>query len=352
MFDARSYLELFGYSNFKVQGENLMASCIDPMGLGLHKNDDKHRSFGIHMHTGLAQCYTCNMGWNIDQLTAALLTKSARDQGKATFFNEYDAWKWLEEKDWVPEETADTFMQKLKRLNDRQEILTYPEQMLEPYYKKMHKSLFQPTPPNERYFSPEIVRKFKIGFCEYSRRIVVPCWDSLNRLRGVVSRATRADDFIRYGVGTPDISVFRSEDGRIEMDMIFEKGKMLYGENFFTGKDTLLLLESPLDVPWAHMAGLDEHCDIGAMFGATLTKEQERIAQTYEYTILAFDDDNAGNSGRESAIARLLGHTKLYTFDNFEKKDLGQCTLDEVKALPTRLTQVTYSKFKNMKPME
>jgi hypothetical protein len=100
------------------------------------------------------------------------------------------------------------------------------------------------------------------------------------------------------------------------------------------------------------MAGLDEYVDIGSMFGATLTKEQERIAQTYEYTILGFDNDNAGSAGQESAIARLLGHTKLYTFDNFDKKDLGQCTLDEVKALPTRLTQVTYSQFKNLKPME
>lgn len=352
MFDSRSYLELFGYQNLKVQGANLMASCIDPMGLGLHKREDKHRSFGINMTTGLAQCWTCNMGWNIDQLTALLLTKSARDQGKGFFFNEYDAWKWLEEKDWIPEETADTFMEKLKRLNDRQEILTYPNEMLNIYYTKMHKSLFQPTAPNERYFTPDIIRKFGIGFCEYSRRIIVPVWDSLDRLRGVISRATQADEFIRYGVGTPDISVFRSENGRIEMNMIFEKGKVLYGENLFNGRDTLLLVESPLDVAWAHMAGLDRDIDIGAMFGATLTKEQERIAQTYEHIILGFDDDNAGIQGRESAVARLMGHAQLYIFDNWGKKDLGQCTLEEVQMMPTRLEKVTYNKFKNMQPME
>lgn len=351
MFDARAYLDFFGYPNTKVQGDNLMASCIDPLDLGMHRKGDKHRSFGIHLHTGMANCYVCG-GWNIEQLTAILLTKAAREQGKTYHFNEYDAWKWLEEKDWVPEETADTFMQKLKRLNERQEILTYPESRLELYYTKMHKSLFQPTPPNERYFTPEIIRKFRIGYCEYSRRIVVPVWDSLQRLRGVISRATRPDDFIRYGVGTPDISVFRSENGKMEMDLIFEKGKILYGENFFTGHDTLLLVESPLDVPWCHMAGLADNCDIGAMFGATLTKEQERIAQTYKYVILAFDNDSAGEQGQGSAIARLLGHTQIYTFDSFEKKDLGQCTLEEVQALPTRLERVTYSKFKNLQPME
>jgi DNA primase len=136
------------------------------------------------------------------------------------------------------------------------------------------------------------------------------------------------------------------------MNMIFEKGKVLYGENLFTGKDTLLLVESPLDVAWAFMAGLDGDCDIGGMFGATLTKEQERIAQTYEYVILAFDNDNAGAQGKESAIARLMGHAQIYTFDNWGKKDLGQCTLEEVQAMPTRLEKVTYSKFKNLQPME
>lgn len=325
-----------------------MASCFDPF--GLHPKGDRHRSFGIHIHTGLANCYVCG-GWNIEQLTALLLTTAARVKGKNYFFNDYDAWVWLEEKDWLPEETAETFLERVKRINERAQIPSFDESLLTPYLQKIHKSLLSPQEPNERYFTPEIIRKFKIGYCEVSKRVVIPVWDSMNRLRGVTSRAIRPDDFIRYGVGTPDRDIFKAEN-RYEMTLIFEKGKVLYGENHFQGNSNLLLVESPLDVAWGHMGGLGGDFDIGAMFGATLTQEQERIARNYKHVVLAFDNDNAGETGREAVLKRMMGYTQLYTFDNYGKKDLGQCTLEEVAALPSRLEKVSFSKFKQLQPME
>jgi hypothetical protein len=347
-FDVHSYFSHFGFQRIKTQGENLMASCFDPY--GLHPQGDKRQSFGVHMHTGLANCYVCG-GWTIEQLTALLLTEQSKRMGKPRLLTEYDAWKWLEKRNWIPEYTPEDFMKALKRAEARKEIPTYPMEALQPYLRRIHKSLLTPQEPNERYFSPEIVRKWMIGFCDVSRRIVVPVFDSMDRFRGVISRATHPDDYIRYGVGTYKQDVLINE-GKREMGLTLEKGTVLFGEGHFRGHDTLLLVESPLDVVWADMCGITDSTDVGAMFGASLTQEQERVARQYKRVVLGFDNDEAGTQGKIAATKRLMGFVQVYTFDNYDKKDLGQLTMEQVRGYESRLKSETFSQFSGLKPME
>lgn len=347
-FEARSYLNHFGFQRIKVQGENMMASCFDPY--GLHPNGDKRQSFGVHMHTGLANCYVCG-GFNIEQLTALLLTQQAKQMSKNRNYTEYDAWKWLEKRDWVPEYTPEDFMKALQRAEARKEVLSYPLTDLDPFLRRIHKSLLSPQEPNQRYFTPDIIRKWKIGYCEISKRIIVPIFDSFGRFRGVTSRATDPNDYIRYGVGTYKRDVLQMTGNR-EMGLTLEKGLVLFGEHYFNNHSTLLMVESPLDVVWADMCGITSQVDVGAMFGAALTQEQERIARQYSRVILGFDNDEAGNQGKTAAVKRLMGFTQVCTFNNFDKKDLGQLSMEQVQDYESGVKSETFSQFLGLKPMD
>ena len=139
---------------------------------------------------------------------------------------------------------------------------------------------------------------------------------------------------------------------------VFEKRDYVYGEHTWYTQvangqrklkhSQLLLLESPLDVVYAFAQGLDKFMNIGAIFGSKVTKEQLQKILRHEYVIEALDNDKGGNEGREKFYKDVEGKCKLYTFDSYGKKDLGDCTPDEVQMATTRFKPYTENLFEGI----
>lgn len=343
-FNAREYLTFFGVKGIKqARKGNLLAHCPDFD--GLHPNGDRRRSFGIleepkwDPHTlqwvpaGTSNCFVCG-GMSLETLTAKFLSQNL---GRPV--SELEAYSWLEEKGWLPEEDLEemqpeslvNFLSGLGYEDEVELIQTYDVSVLDNYLKALHPMALQ-RGNTKNAISIETARDvFKLGYCENSRRTVIPVFTRNENLIGVISRATRKDDFIRYGIGVPD-STYPEKGWKMVLD--FQKSEIMYGEwlwNRFK-HNTLLVIESPLDVVYAYEQGLFEHMDVGAIFGAKPSEIHLKKMAEYEYVVEGLDQDNAGREGAKFMIERLqkMG-SKILTFDSYGNKDLGECTPDQVK---------------------
>jgi hypothetical protein len=355
-FDAQDYLNYFGFERIKNHDdENMMASCFQ---WEMHTNDDRKRSFGMRKDTGLANCYVCG-GWSLEGLTKELLNRKAEFEGTGQFFNEFDALKFLEEKNWLPDEDSIDDLKEQFAGMDGIEFKTVKEEdttkylddsVLDEYKKSMHKRTLQRGNTKDA-ISIEMARFFELGYDKQTKRIIIPVREEKGRLVGVTSRATLEDDFIRYGIGTINPAWRLSQiqnryfDGD-KMLYVFDKRNYVFGEHLWYktneyGKrvlrhDQLLVLESPLDVVYAWSQGLQEYMNIGAIFGSKCTKEQMAKILRHHYVVEALDNDKGGIEGRESFHKNAEDKCELYTCDNYGKKDLGDCTPLEVQAIVSR----------------
>lgn len=351
-FDARQYLAFFGVQGVKqARKGNLLAHCPDFE--GLHPNGDKKRSFGIleepkwdnfklqWIPAGTSNCFVCG-GMSLETITAKFLE---RNTGRAV--SEMEAYSWLEQKDWLPEDIEDkepealvNFLEGLSFDDDAEVLETYDKTVLDTYLTALHPMALK-RGNTKNAISVDTAREvFKLGYCERSKRIVIPVFTASERLMGVVSRATQADDFIRYGVGVPD-EKYPAAGWQMELD--FLKSQIMYGEwlwNRFK-RNTLLVIESPLDVVYAYEQGLFEHMDVGAIFGAKPSEAHIRKMAEYEYVVEGLDQDEAGREGAEFLRERLQQTgTKMLSFDSYGNKDLGDCTPDQVRNMQQRFTQI------------
>jgi hypothetical protein len=342
-FDARQYLAFFGVTGVKqARKGNLLAHCPDFE--DMHPNGDKKRSFGIleepkwdnfklqWIPAGTSNCFVCG-GMSLETLTAQFLS---RNLGRVV--SEMEAYSWLDEKGWLPDDTDDkepetlvNFLAGLGFDDDMETLETYDNTVLDDYLKALHPMALK-RGETKNAISVETAREvFKLGFCDKSKRTVIPVFTGSERLFGVVSRATKSDDFIRYGVGVPD-EKYPSAGWQMKLD--FLKSQVMYGEwlwNRFR-HNTLLVLESPLDVVYAYECGLFEHMDVGAIFGAKPSETHLKKMAEYEYVVEGLDQDNAGREGAEFMRERLEKmNINVMTFDSYGNKDLGDCTPEQVK---------------------
>lgn len=374
-FDASAFLEYFGFERIKNHDEeNMMASCFQ---WEMHTNDDRKRSFGIRKDTGVANCYVCG-GWSLEQLTKELLNRRAEALGEDKRYNDFDALKFLEEKGWLPEEES---IDDLKRQFDNMESIEFVDVVdqfkpkkkekkveymtqrdLDPYLTSMHKRTLQ-RGETKNAIDVDTARFFQLGYDKQTKRIIIPVRDEFNRIVGVVSRATQDDEFIRYGIGTinPDWQLARYQnkpfDGE-KMLWVFDKRDYVYGEHLWykvnedgervLKHDKILVLESPLDVVYAYAQGLGDFFNLGAIFGSKVTKQQMAKILRHPCVIEALDNDKGGKEGREHFHKNAEGKCDLYTCDSWGKKDLGDCTPEEVQDLPSRITKHENSIFADL----
>ena len=367
-FNAEQFLEYFGFARIKNHdNENMMASCFQ---WEMHTNEDKKRSFGMRKDTGVANCYVCG-GWSIEQLTRDLLNRRAEAQGLDRNYSEFDALKFLEEKGWLPEEAsiedlraefADMEGIEFKTVTVEESTAEYmTDSDLAPYLQSMHKRTLQ-RGETLNAIDIETARQFQLGYDKQTRRIIIPVRDEFRRLVGVISRATLEDDFIRYGVGTINPEWLQAQwqnkffSGE-KMLWVFDKRNYVFGEDTWyvveNGQRRLkhnrvLVVESPLDVIYAFAQGLDKDMNIGAIFGSKATREQIMKILRHDYVIEALDNDKGGIEGREKFHKDVEGKCKLYTFDSFGKKDLGDCAPDEVQMAASRFRPIGEDMFSDI----
>lgn len=360
-FDAIEFLEYFGFRRIKDHDEyNVMASCFNPE---MHSHDDVKRSFGILKKdrpnpdgtvtpAGTANCYVCG-GWSLEQLTRDLLNKEAEMRGEEPRYTEYDALKFLQEKGWLPDE--DLSVEDLRRefenmegiefvdtLEEFKEKKYYDESILNEYKGKIHKRTLQ-RGQTANAITVEMAKKFELGYDNRTKRIIIPVRDMNKGLVGVISRAVNDNDFIRYGVGTinPEWALSQIQNTKFEGDKMlytFDKREYVYGEHLWKSKfEQILVLESPLDVVYAFSQGLHEFMNIGAIFGSKVTDEQiQKIVKHHKFVVEGLDNDEPGKEGKElfyKKVRYFRPDVELYFTDSWGKKDLGECTPDEVQTL-------------------
>lgn len=354
-FEAEQFLEYFGFDRIKNHdNENMMASCFQ---WEMHTNEDKKRSFGMRKDTGVSNCYVCG-GWSLEQLTKELLNRRAEAQGLDRHYNEFDAMNFLQEKGWLPEEASIEDIQaefadmegiEFKKVTVK-EVEYMEESDLAPYLTSMHKRTLQ-RGETLNAIDVETARQFNLGYDKQTRRIIIPVRDEFGGLVGVTSRATLDTDFIRYGIGTvnPEWALAQWQNRYYDGDKmlwVFDKRDYVFGEHTWYTTDEngnrklkfgqILVVESPLDVVYAHAQGLHKYMNIGAIFGSKATKEQIAKILRHEFVVEGLDNDKGGNEGKEKFHKDVEGKCKLYTFDNYGKKDLGDCTPEEVQTCVSR----------------
>lgn len=309
-----------------------MASCPDFK--GLHGRGDVRPSFGIQTNPPyLSHCFTCDTHLNFEQLTAKLLTRAT---GRRV--NEYEAWLWLEEKGWLPEElSAEGIREKLQSLGQPEGAnILLEEGVLDEFVRGVHSSILY-----GRGITIEAAKEWELRYDKLTRRTIIPVRNRLGFLVGILSRAVDEDAYIKHGIGVPQ------PDNTSKYS--FQKRLVLYGEHKLQKKPRILVVETPLDVVYAWGYGVQEGMDIVALMGNKASPIHLEILLGYKDVILALDNDDAGRIGTESLIRSLRGKVGLWVFDHFGAKDLGDVEPDDLLKIKYNLQPVILNEFKGLK---
>lgn len=313
-FDAEQYLKYFGFQKITRRHDNMMASCPDFK--DVHPRGDKRPSFGIHIRSGLSNCFSCDTRLNLEQLTSKLLSRL-----EEKMITEYDAWKWLEEKGWLPEEpSARDLLDRLENNQQQEGLNILDEGILEQFHNGVHPSIIY-----DRGISVEAAKEWGLRYDKMMKRTIIPVRNFMGLLVGCLTRSASNETFIRHTVGVPTLTG--------ELIYEFKKSLVLFGEHKVGNKEVLLLVESPLDVIYAWSHGLQNQMDILASMGTKLSAVQQERLMKYKEVIIAFDNDASGEEGTKALIKKLMGKIKLYTFDHFGAKDLGEVEPDDLNLI-------------------
>lgn len=309
MFDVKKYLKYFGFKRIRRYGENFMASCPDFN--REHDRGDMRPSFGVRAYPPyLANCFSCGLRVNIETLTAMLLS---REYDRPV--DEYEAWKWLEERKWITPITAEELRERL-HLSGEDVLDILDNSILNEFVNGVHPSILK------RGISIEAAKEWELRYDPKTNRTIIPVRNFMDLLVGVLTRAVFEDEYIRHGVGIP-----QPEGGS---KYAFKKGLVLFGENKMQGKDTLLLTEAPLDVIYCWTHGVNKDMDILALMGTLVSKFQLEKILAYPKVILAMDNDRSGQEATKQLEKILVGKVDVRVFDNFGAEDLGKVKQEDL----------------------
>jgi len=329
-FNALEYLRYFGFQRVMKRGINYMSSCPDFR--DLHPRGDKRPSFGVHSVTGLSHCFACQQDLNLEQLTAGLLSRSL---GRRV--NEFESWRWLEERGWLPSAiSASDVAQKISDLTkgEQQTLQVLDESILDEFINGVHPSIIF-----GRGITIPAAEEWELRYDKATKRTIIPVRNYMGLLVGVMSRSVDDTCFIKHAVGIPH--TMKGEPNRF----VFKKGLILYGEHKLKRKDTLLVTETPLDVVYCWGQGLQEQMDLGALFGSVASSSHLERMLTYHNVILALDNDDAGRVGTEAVVKVLQGKVNLRVFDHFGAKDLGEVDIGDLQGIKKASKSVVSNRF-------
>lgn len=331
-FNAEEYLKYFKFKRIRDRGENVMASC--PNFDGVHERGDVRPSFGIHKRTGVSNCFRCDLSMSLEQLTSKLLTRRLDRR-----VNELEALIWLEDKGWAPEKaTPEDIQERLKAMKNAQdELKIFDESELERFRNGVHKSVLR------RGITKGAAKEWGLRYDEKSKRTVIPVRNSMGELVGAVSRAVRESDYITHAVGVPQP---KDEDTLLN----FKKKYILFGEHKAVGRDTALVIESPLDVIYAWGHGVSENMDLFAIFGGFPSKFHIKRLTGYKEVIIGLDNDKTGKRGEKILEEQLRDKCITYKFDHFGNKDLGEVPKEKLNQIKQAVKGSLQSLTEGLKP--
>jgi DNA primase len=109
-----------------------------------------------------------------------------------------------------------------------------------------------------------------------------------------------------------------------------KKSRTVFGVQIMSSKNTLIVVESPLDA--VRLTGLGHNAI--STFGAIMSEEQAKILRRAPKIIAAFDNDKTGHTANEQirVLARKYGMDLYYfNYSGIDVKDVGDMTEAEVE---------------------
>lgn len=302
----RQLLESAGVEDFRTTEKGFLVSCPLP------EHEDKTPSFDIECEQGLWRCYGCKQTGNLPQLVHRLfgvsLEKAVRDYAALVSRNK----PWPEP---MPEHRG--------KVND-----SIPESVLTPY-----RALCPRYMTDDRGFQKKFLQKMGVGYDPATSRVVFPIRDTQGRLVGLTRRTTIGQE-PKY------------------LHTKFSKGDHLYLGEYLREPirrgDTCVIVEGHIDALrlYALTEGAGKtrtrvHKDLDrqgvplgaavAIMGSSPTKTQIKLVlRSFSKVLLAFDNDDAGQSAHEITLRALLekGARSVYTL-HYDKPDPGALGPDD-----------------------
>ena len=292
MVDVERVLLSLDVSLVAQRGDEVQGLC--PMHKARTGKEDHNPSWWINSVTGAHICFSCGYKGNVYTLVADL-------KG----IDYFDA------KDYVnssAELDVDVLLKRIRELPQyvsSEEPLAMSEARLAVYTDPPEKEL------RKRFISVDAAKHHNVLWDKTNEAWIVPIRDPNDySLWGWQEKGARGRFFRNQPQGV-------------------KKSKTVFGVEVMT-TETLVVVESPLDVPRLATAGV-----VGAIstFGAMISEDQAKIMRRAKKVIAAFDKDDAGMHANElmRGFARKYGiELSYFNYTGIDVKDPGDMTEEEI----------------------
>ncbi len=287
----------------RVSGDNIAISCpfhkdgqeSHPSCFVYSKHDDEEKEFGVF------QCFTCKEKGSLPKLVAYCLEITIE-----------------EAKRWLVENFSHTIQEHTLQLTDidlnsRHVKKEYLDESILENYKFIHPYLV-----NNRHISPEVIKKFSVGWNEETDAVTFPVWDKHNHLIGITERSVNTKKFfIPTGI---DLPVY------------------LLNHIINNGITEVCVVESQIDALYLWTMGYPAI----ALFGTGGKKTYKQLINSgIRIYHLCFDGDMAGRHGALRFIKNMPNNIFIDVVELPQGKDVNDLTKEEFDSLP-RIDKLNY----------
>lgn len=315
-----------------VRNGNIQLTCPRPHYQNGQRYYEDVPSLGISVESPyLFNCFGCSFRGTVEFFLAETLDMTVEE-----------ARKWLEfrykfdEDFWRKTDDGYQFKEYEELFKKENFVKTFGEEYFAPF-RKIHQYTF------DRGFEKETAVKYDIGYDENQRRIVMPIRTGEGEIAGLVGRTIDRDEDVKY-------LLYNYEDGEV---VGFNKDWVLYEDKSDYEHDSILVVESALDVAWADQHGLTEIVNVGSILGCKPSDRQADKLAKYDEVIDGLDDDYSGRAGGKLLKRKLKGRVKLSEIEYPEGcKDLGDCDKEQMRRIVENRQSALKKKIKDLKMLE
>lgn len=292
--------------DIKPTNKNIMITCIDPLQNGTHKNgsQESNPSCGIHMDTGIVNCFTCGYTASFPEFISKCFGK--HDAG-------ITGYKWLAKR-YIAMEPGS---RDINLKNNVTEVANNSDPIDLWQYRQVHPYMYQ------RGLTDEIINQFEIGFDTGEQSVVFPVKNFDGNPVFLVSRSVWKK-FYKFPAGST-------------------KGNYLYGlyelwKYYEQGNDiqSVVVCEGIFDCLTAWKYGKPAV----ALMGAHCSKKQLKHLNELpgRELIIALDNDVAGEQAARDLRNKLKGKKLIYRmkFPAYAK-DLNDVREEDIKYVKMEL---------------
>ena len=276
------------------RGDNITASC--PMHSFVKGTEDLNPSWGIHVSTGLHNCFSCGYKGNLLTLVSDFLDLGGIDEAKIWLTNNLEVdWEFLSQQ-----------LEEARRTHfNVPRLVPMSEGRL---------GIFDAVPEwaaNDRKITVDSCNYYGIKWRPTDSTWILPIRTESGELLGWQEKGHLTRRFFNRPPGVT-------------------KSKTMFGIHKFTS-GTMIVVESPLDAIRLHSIGITGGV---AIYGAVASAEQIKLMRKADKLILALDNDD---TGREST--KVLGQKLsdlgieywLFNYDGYKAKDIGDMLDHEIE---------------------